>query len=94
MRKTFEVPSDPYESKAVLVKQQKEALRLMELQAGVCGKEMGAETLKWMGTTTLIKDMEYLKNTIDGRGALINFHGGSYGTIVGECTRPISVKYS
>jgi hypothetical protein len=86
MSKTFEVPLNPYssEGRAVLVKQQKEALKLVELQAGVCAAEMGAEVLKWMGTTTLIKDIEYLKNTIDGKEALINFYGGSYGTVVGE----------
>ena len=83
--KTFEVPPDPYsrEGLEVLVLQQKEALNLMQLQAEVCKETMGAEVLKWMGTTTLIKDIEYLKDTIDGKDALINFHGGSYGTVVG-----------
>ena len=84
--KIFDVPPDPSskEGKAVMVHQQKEALSLMQLQGELCAETMGAETLKWMGTTTLIKDMEYLKNAIDGAEALINFHGGSYGTIVGK----------
>ena len=86
MDRTMEVPSDPWspEGRAMMIQQQKEALRLMELQAGVCGENVGAETLKWMGTTTLIRDIEYLKNKIDGEDALINFHGGSYGTVVGR----------
>jgi hypothetical protein len=84
--RTFEVPPKvDEEGMVILLQQQKEALRLMELQAGVCDVEMGGEVLKWMGTTTLIRDMEYLKNVIDGEDALINFHGGSYGTVVGEC---------
>ncbi|KAK8844175.1 hypothetical protein IAR55_006969 [Kwoniella newhampshirensis] len=84
--KTFEVPPNATSSvgRGVLIQQQKQALRLMELQAGVCGDTLGAETIKWMGTTTLIQDMEYLKNVIDGEDALINFHGGSYGTVVAE----------
>lgn len=85
LARTFEVPEDPLspEGTKALVRQQREALRLMRLQADQCEREMGAETLKWMGTTTLIRDIEYLKNLIDGEDALINFFGGSYGTIVG-----------
>ena len=37
-----------------------------------------------MGTTILIKDMERLSETLEGKDAPINFIGGSYGTIVGE----------
>nr|XP_031861386.1 uncharacterized protein CI109_002990 [Kwoniella shandongensis]KAA5528458.1 hypothetical protein CI109_002990 [Kwoniella shandongensis] len=86
LEKTFEVPPNPTSpaGKEVLIHQQKQALNLMQLQAGVCGDALGAETLKWMGTTTLIRDMEYMKNVIDGEDALINFHGGSYGTEVAE----------
>ena len=84
--KTFEIPLKPSseEGRATMVHQQKEALSLMQLQGELCSENMGAETLKWMGTTTLIRDMEHLKNAIDGDEALINFHGGSYGTVVGE----------
>lgn len=83
--RTFEVPENPLspEGTAVLAHQQREALRLMDLQAGQCARNVGADTLKWMGTTTLIRDIQYLKNLIDGEEALINFFGGSYGTIVG-----------
>ncbi|ORX36311.1 hypothetical protein BD324DRAFT_651551 [Kockovaella imperatae] len=83
---TFEVPLDLGDpaSRALLEFQQKQALELMELQATVCNQTMGAEVLKWMGTTTLIKDMMYMKNAIDGKDEPINFHGGSYGTIVAD----------
>lgn len=62
--------------------QQAQALGLMDAQARLCGANVGAEVLKHMGTTTLIKDMARLSDVIDGKGALINFHGGSYGTVV------------
>lgn len=62
--------------------QQAQALGLMDAQARLCEANIGAEVLKHMGTTTLIKDMARLSDVIDGKGALINFHGGSYGTVV------------
>ena len=91
MDKTFEVPPSPSSEagKAILVHQEKQALALMRLQAELCAENVGAETLKWMGTATLIKDIEHLKDTIDGKEALINFHGGSYGTIVGQYLIPL-----
>ena len=94
--KTFEVPSDPNSvgGKAVMVHQQKQALAHMQLQGELCAENMGAETLKWMGTTTLIRDMEHLKNAIDGEEAVINFHGGSYGTVVGKSESPCSESCS
>lgn len=83
---TFEVPPDPFspEGKAILVKQQNEALALWQTRAEICGETMGADALKGMGTTTLIKDTETLSAALEGPDALINFHGGSYGTVVGE----------
>jgi hypothetical protein len=86
MERTWTVPPDPWSDggREMLVQQQREALAIFETQASICGEKMGAEVLKYMGTTTLIKDIEYLKNALDGEDALINFHGGSYGTIVGE----------
>ncbi|KAG8880549.1 hypothetical protein FRB97_000719 [Tulasnella sp. 331] len=84
--RTFSITSDPWskEGRAVLVQQQREALAIWQMQATICNQTMGVDVLKYMGTTTLIKDMEYLKNAIDGLDAPINFHGGSYGTIVAD----------
>lgn len=83
---TFEVPDDPGSEagKAVLVEQQRQVLAQIKMQADLCGRVEGAERLKWMGTTTLVRDMEYLKTALDGEEALINYMGGSYGTIVGQ----------
>ncbi len=85
LESTFEVPPCPqcYEGRAVLVAQQKQALALMQGQAEICDKAMGADVLKYMGTTTLIKDMERLSAALEGEDVPINFIGGSYGTVVG-----------
>ncbi|KAF9466084.1 TAP-like protein-domain-containing protein [Collybia nuda] len=82
---TFSVPKDPFSSsgKGILVEQQKQALALEEAQATVCGNTMGAETLGYMSTTTTIYDMEEISRVLEGKDALINFWGGSYGSIVG-----------
>ncbi|KAJ7720275.1 alpha/beta-hydrolase [Mycena maculata] len=82
---TFSVPEDPFsgEGRAILVEQQKEALALEETQGALCAETMGAETLGYMSTTTTIYDMEEISRVLVGEDALINFYGGSYGSIVG-----------
>ncbi len=82
---TFDVP--PFEEiftkegTAHLVAQQREALSLMEMQGSLCNDTMGAEVLKYFGTTTLILDTERISAVLEGPDALINGWSGSYGTI-------------
>ncbi|KAJ6461039.1 TAP-like protein-domain-containing protein [Mycena sanguinolenta] len=82
---TFSLPRDPFSAagRAVLVEQQKEALALEETQGALCEQTIGAEALGYMSTTTTIYDMEEISRVMEGENALINFWGGSYGTIVG-----------
>ncbi len=93
LESTFEVPTDPFskEGRGSLIEQQKEALGLIQGQAEICGESLGADVLKYMGTTTLIKDMERLSEALEGKDAPINFIGGSYGTIVGEVQRSLQI---
>ncbi|KAF8518940.1 Alpha/Beta hydrolase protein [Hysterangium stoloniferum] len=51
--------------------------------AKLCAETSG-ETLKHVGTATVVRDMEYLSRVIEGDDAPINFWGFSYGTIVGS----------
>nr|GAT49484.1 predicted protein [Mycena chlorophos] len=83
---TFSVPTDPFSEggKAVLVEQQKQALVLEETQAAVCGRTVGADVLGYMSTTATIYDMEEISRVLEGEDALINFYGGSYGSVVGQ----------
>jgi len=81
---TFDVPTDPFSEAGTrhLVAQQREAAGIMQVQADLCGKHVGADVLKYMGTTTLIKDMERISAVLEGEDAVINLISGSYGTIV------------
>ncbi|KAF7303665.1 AB hydrolase-1 domain-containing protein [Mycena indigotica] len=83
---TFSVPNDPFSDagRAVLIEQQKQALALEETQGAICGQTVGAKALGYMSTTTTILDMEEISRIIEGEDALINFYGGSYGSIVGQ----------
>jgi pimeloyl-ACP methyl ester carboxylesterase len=37
-----------------------------------------------MGTTTVVRDIEYLSSLIEGKDKPINFGGWSYGTVMGQ----------
>lgn len=37
-----------------------------------------------MGTTTVVRDIEYLASLIEGKTTPINFAGWSYGTVIGQ----------
>lgn len=53
-----------------LVKQQGEFLALKETQAILCGKHMG-DDLKYMGTATVVRDMDYMSKLLEGEDALM-----------------------
>ncbi|KAK0230153.1 Alpha/Beta hydrolase protein [Armillaria fumosa] len=65
-----------------LVEQHKQFLALKKSQAESCGKHMGDE-LRYMGTATVVRDMDFMSEVFDGQGAKINYWGGSYGSILG-----------
>lgn len=53
----------------------------LNLQASRCASHPSSEVLKYMGTTTLIRDTERINTVLEGPEAMINGIGGSYGTI-------------
>ncbi|THH28991.1 hypothetical protein EUX98_g5194 [Antrodiella citrinella] len=71
------------EIREVLLVQQRESNSLLETTFDVCRETMGEE-LKYMGTATVVRDMDYITAALDGPDALINFYGGSYGSILGQ----------
>ncbi|KAJ7578000.1 hypothetical protein C8J56DRAFT_970127 [Mycena floridula] len=83
---TWSIPKDPSskEGKALMVEQQKAALALEEAQSAICRDTLGVEALRYMSTSTTIRDMEELSRILEGKDAKINFWGGSYGSIVGS----------
>jgi hypothetical protein len=51
--------------------------------AKLCADTSG-ETLRHVGTATVVRDLEYLSRIIEGDDAPVNFWGFSYGTVVGS----------
>ncbi|KAJ7032679.1 hypothetical protein C8F04DRAFT_1040285 [Mycena alexandri] len=67
---------------AHLVEQAREFMALKKSQADLCAKNMGDE-LKYMGTATVVRDMDFMTKILDGEDAKINYWGASYGSILG-----------
>ncbi|KAF8146414.1 hypothetical protein K438DRAFT_1869647 [Mycena galopus ATCC 62051] len=73
--------SDPA-IEAQLVQQSREFLALKKSQAELCAKNMGEE-LRYMGTATVVRDMDFMAKLFDGEDSKINYWGASYGSILG-----------
>ncbi|KAJ7472158.1 hypothetical protein FB451DRAFT_1036968 [Mycena latifolia] len=67
---------------AQLVEQAREFLALKKSQAELCAKNMGDE-LRYMGTATVVRDMDFISKIFDGEDGKINYWGMSYGSILG-----------
>ena len=51
-------------------------MRLCEMRSG--------NVLKYVGTASVVRDMDRLTTELEGEGAAINFWGFSYGTVIGS----------
>ncbi|KZT58682.1 hypothetical protein CALCODRAFT_230866 [Calocera cornea HHB12733] len=71
------------ELRAGLLRQQKEMDALVETEYRMCGVRLG-QTVRYMGTTTVIRDIAFITDVLEGKGSLINYYGGSYGSIIGQ----------
>lgn len=71
------------EIRELLITQEREADALLKAQFSRCSKKMG-DDLKYMGTTTVVRDMDLITRTLEGEEALINYYGVSYGSILGQ----------
>ncbi|KZV90919.1 hypothetical protein EXIGLDRAFT_837491, partial [Exidia glandulosa HHB12029] len=80
----FELPPNPEsaEGRAHILQQWGAWRAFYAAQYQICGKKYGEE-LKYMGTSTVVRDIAHIADIFDGRGSPLNFWGGSYGTIVG-----------
>ncbi|KZW03385.1 hypothetical protein EXIGLDRAFT_744177 [Exidia glandulosa HHB12029] len=84
IERSFDLPPDPsspegYDS---LVRQWASWRSLSAAQYHLCGEKHGDE-LKYMGTSTNVRDIDYMAKIFDGQDAPIHFWGGSYGSIMG-----------
>ncbi|KAJ6510959.1 hypothetical protein C8R45DRAFT_965744 [Mycena sanguinolenta] len=73
--------SDPA-IEAHLVEQSRQFLVLKKTQAELCANNMGDE-LRYMGTATVVRDMDFMSKLFDGEDGKIHYWGGSYGSILG-----------
>ncbi|KAH9928003.1 TAP-like protein-domain-containing protein [Epithele typhae] len=74
--------SDPI-NRARLIEAQRDANALFQTQFAVCTKTL-ENTIRYMGTTTVARDIDYMTTLLDGEDAMINFYGWSYGTVIGQ----------
>ncbi|KAF5354449.1 hypothetical protein D9758_012432 [Tetrapyrgos nigripes] len=65
-----------------LVEQYRHFISLKQAQGELCRKNMGNE-LRYMGTATVVRDIDFMTKIMDGEDAKINYWGGSYGSILG-----------
>ncbi|KAJ7458948.1 hypothetical protein FB451DRAFT_1563798 [Mycena latifolia] len=65
-----------------LVEQSRQFLALKKGQAELCAHSMGDE-LRYMGTATVVRDIDFMARIFDGEDGKINYWGGSYGSILG-----------
>ncbi|EJD54339.1 hypothetical protein AURDEDRAFT_156120 [Auricularia subglabra TFB-10046 SS5] len=84
LERGFNLPPHPSSPAgfADIQRQWSEWRSLFAAQYHICGEALGNE-LKYMGTATVVRDIEYMASLFDGPGAPIHFFGGSYGTILG-----------
>ncbi|TCD60113.1 hypothetical protein EIP91_010701 [Steccherinum ochraceum] len=85
LERSYDFPSNASleEIRQLVLPQQREAASLLKTTFAVCKETMGDE-LKYMGTSTVVRDIDYMVKKLDGEDALINFYGGSYGSILGQ----------
>lgn len=61
--------SDPF-LRERLIRLQNEADTLLRTQFAVCKENMG-DQLRYMGTSTVVRDMDYITKTLEGEDALM-----------------------
>ncbi|CAE6481465.1 unnamed protein product [Rhizoctonia solani] len=79
------VTEDPF-ARFDLVLQYRQAISMFETQAKLCTLNMpdGGASLKYMGSSTVARDIEYMSKVVTGPDTPINYYGGSYGSILGS----------
>ncbi|KAJ7187336.1 Alpha/Beta hydrolase protein [Mycena filopes] len=86
LERGFSVPStsdlDDPAVEAQLVEQAREYLALQQVMAELCAKNMGDE-LRYVGTATVVRDLDFMARIFDGDEGKINYYGASYGSVLG-----------
>ncbi|KAH9854634.1 TAP-like protein-domain-containing protein [Lenzites betulinus] len=73
---------DPF-NRYHLIQTQRDADGLYKSQFEICGATMG-DGLRYMGTSTVVRDIDFITKLLEGEETLINFYGLSYGSAIGQ----------
>jgi hypothetical protein len=70
---TYTVPnlkniSDPL-NRITLIEQSRQVLAILEARAKTCSENMDVEELRYMGTATVVRDLDYMTRLLDGEDA-------------------------
>ena len=74
--------SDP-QNRFHLIAQQREAEALYKTQFAICGQNMG-DALRYMGTTTVARDIDFLASRLDGPDSLMCVVNFLLGRVAGD----------
>lgn len=72
LERGFELPPDPFSAQGydAIVRQWASWRSLYAVQYQLCGEKLGDE-LKYMGTSTVVRDIDYMAKVFDGPDALM-----------------------
>jgi hypothetical protein len=76
--------SDPANLPALVV-QQRRFLAIKEAQARVCQDNMDVDDLRYMGTASVVRDMDFMTTALDGADAKMWVRGGCPTPFANEC---------
>ncbi|KAL8292205.1 hypothetical protein RQP46_001671 [Phenoliferia psychrophenolica] len=85
IEKGSDIPPDPFSSAGftTLVNQQTDFEANLAAWYAVCSANLDLEDLQQSGTSTVVRDLNFISNLLGGEDARINYIGFSYGTIIG-----------
>ncbi|EJD40817.1 hypothetical protein AURDEDRAFT_170010 [Auricularia subglabra TFB-10046 SS5] len=70
--------------RAVIEAQNAEWLALLKATFETCIDAPGSDDIKYMSSATVARDIDYMTTVLDGKDALINYWGPSYGSVLGQ----------
>lgn len=67
-----------------LVELERQHITVFRAISEACKSNMKTDDLRFMGTTSVARDVDFMARVLDGEDGKINFYGYSYGTVLGQ----------
>ncbi|KAF8310961.1 hypothetical protein DL93DRAFT_2169351 [Clavulina sp. PMI_390] len=61
----------------------RDLLVMQEVRGKMCAEHMDPDDLRYMGTTSVVRDIQFITEVLEGQESQINYWGASYGSILG-----------